>query len=119
MAGTLVVAELADGKVQAHDAQRDHVRQATRRPLRHSRHRRGRGRRGEGARGVRRAEGHRGRRRGARPGLRGERFAPTVAAVAKAGGYDTVAVTASSFGKDLAPRLAAKLGAGYAPDINR
>ena len=27
-------------------------------------------------------------------------------------------MTASSFGKDLAPRLAAKLGAGYAPDIN-
>src|SRR5258708_38212400 len=47
-----------------------------------------------------------------------ERFAPTVAAVAKAGGYDTVAVTASSYGKDLAPRVAAKLGAGYAPDIN-
>jgi electron transfer flavoprotein alpha subunit len=48
-----------------------------------------------------------------------ERFAPTVAAVAKAGGYDTVAVAASSFGKDLAPRVAAKLGAGYAPDIDR
>jgi electron transfer flavoprotein alpha subunit len=47
-----------------------------------------------------------------------ERFAPTVAAVVKAGGFDTVAVTATSFGKDLAPRLAAKLGAGYAPDIN-
>src|SRR6516164_5263102 len=47
-----------------------------------------------------------------------EKFAPTVAAVARAGGYDTVAVTASAFGKDLAPRVAAKLGAGYAPDIN-
>ncbi|HEX4447240.1 MAG TPA: electron transfer flavoprotein subunit alpha/FixB family protein [Polyangiaceae bacterium] len=47
-----------------------------------------------------------------------ERFAPTAAAVVKAGGFDTVAVTATSFGKDLAPRLAAKLGAGYAPDIN-
>jgi electron transfer flavoprotein alpha subunit len=45
-----------------------------------------------------------------------ERFAPTVAAIAK-GGFDVVAVTASSFGKDLAPRVAAKLGAGYAPDI--
>ncbi len=33
-----------------------------------------------------------------------ERFAPTVAAVAKSGGFDTVVVTASSFGKDLAPR---------------
>ncbi len=48
-----------------------------------------------------------------------EKFAPTVAAVAKAGGYDTIAFTASTFGKDLAPRVAAKLGAGYAPDINQ
>ena len=47
-----------------------------------------------------------------------EKFAPTVAAVVKAGGFDTVVVTATSFGKDLAPRLAAKLGGGYAPDIN-
>ncbi|HEY4016330.1 MAG TPA: electron transfer flavoprotein subunit alpha/FixB family protein [Polyangiaceae bacterium] len=48
-----------------------------------------------------------------------ERYAPTVAKVAKEGGFDTVAVTASVFGKDLAPRVAAKLGAGYAPDINQ
>ena len=47
-----------------------------------------------------------------------ERFAPTVAKLAKDGGYDTVVVAASAFGKDLAPRVAAKLGAGYAPDIN-
>jgi electron transfer flavoprotein alpha subunit len=47
-----------------------------------------------------------------------ERLAPTVAAVAKSGGFDVVAVTASSYGKDLAPRVAAKLGAGYAPDIS-
>lgn len=47
-----------------------------------------------------------------------ERFAPTVAKLAQDGGYDVVAVTASAFGKDLAPRVAAKLGAGYAPDIN-
>ncbi len=47
-----------------------------------------------------------------------ERYAPTLARIAKDGGYDTVAVTASAFGKDLAPRVAAKLGAGYAPDIN-
>jgi electron transfer flavoprotein alpha subunit len=47
-----------------------------------------------------------------------ERFAPTVAAVVKGGGWDTVVMTATSFGKDLAPRVAAKLGAGYAPDIN-
>jgi electron transfer flavoprotein alpha subunit len=47
-----------------------------------------------------------------------ERYAPTAAKVAKEGGYDTVALTASAFGKDLAPRISAKLGAGYAPDIN-
>jgi electron transfer flavoprotein alpha subunit len=47
-----------------------------------------------------------------------ERFAPTIAEVAKGGGFDIVAVTASSFGKDVAPRVAAKLGAGYAPDIS-
>jgi electron transfer flavoprotein alpha subunit len=48
-----------------------------------------------------------------------EAFAPTVAKVAKDAGYDTVVVTASAFGKDLAPRVAAKLAAGYAPDIDR
>jgi electron transfer flavoprotein alpha subunit len=47
-----------------------------------------------------------------------ERHAPTVAAVAKSGGFDVVVATASSFGKDVAPRVAAKLGAGYAPDIS-
>src|SRR5207237_195259 len=47
-----------------------------------------------------------------------ERYAPVVAQVAKAGGFDLIAVTASSYGKDLAPRVAAKLGAGYATDIN-
>jgi len=46
-----------------------------------------------------------------------EAFAPTIAEVAKKG-FDLVAVTASSFGKDIAPRVAAKLGAGYAPDIS-
>jgi len=45
-----------------------------------------------------------------------ERFAPTVAALGK--GYKVVVATASSFGKDLAPRVAAKLGAGYAADIS-
>ena len=44
-----------------------------------------------------------------------EHFAPTIAAVAS--GFDIIAVTASSFGKDIAPRVAAKLGAGYASDI--
>ena len=38
--------------------------------------------------------------------------------MAKSGGFDVVAITASSFGKDVAPRVAAKLGAGYAPDIS-
>jgi len=47
-----------------------------------------------------------------------ERFAPTIAEVATKGGFDIVVVTASSFGKDVAPRVAAKLGAGYAPDIS-
>ena len=47
-----------------------------------------------------------------------EAFAPTLAAVAKAVSFDVVVVTASSFGKDVAPRVAAKLGAGYAPDIS-
>ncbi len=47
-----------------------------------------------------------------------ELVAPTIAQVAKSG-YDVVAITASSFGKDVAPRVAAKLGAGYAPDISQ
>jgi len=47
-----------------------------------------------------------------------ERFAPTIAEVARGGGFDILVVTASSFGKDVAPRVAAKLGAGYAPDIS-
>jgi electron transfer flavoprotein alpha subunit len=46
-----------------------------------------------------------------------ERFAATIAEITKSGAFDTVAFTASSFGKDVAPRVAAKLGAGYAPDI--
>ncbi len=47
-----------------------------------------------------------------------EVLAPTIAAVAKDKGFDVVVFTASSFGKDIAPRVAAKLGAGYAPDIS-
>jgi electron transfer flavoprotein alpha subunit len=47
----------------------------------------------------------------------GELYTPTVATLAKSGGYDLVVVTASSFGKDLAPRVAARLGAGLASDI--
>ncbi|HVY48623.1 MAG TPA: electron transfer flavoprotein subunit alpha/FixB family protein [Minicystis sp.] len=44
-----------------------------------------------------------------------ERYAPTVADVAK--GYAVVVGTASAYGKDLLPRVAARLGAGYAADI--
>ncbi|MDI1430040.1 electron transfer flavoprotein subunit alpha/FixB family protein [Polyangium sorediatum] len=44
-----------------------------------------------------------------------ERYAPTVAAVGK--GYAVVVGTASAYGKDLLPRVAARLGAGYASDI--
>jgi electron transfer flavoprotein alpha subunit len=48
-----------------------------------------------------------------------EAYAPTVDAVTRAGGYTVVAITASSYGKDLAPRVAVRLGAGLAPDISR
>jgi len=47
-----------------------------------------------------------------------ERFAPTIATLVTQGGFSVLALTASSFGKDVAPRVAAKLGAGYAPDIS-
>jgi electron transfer flavoprotein alpha subunit len=48
-----------------------------------------------------------------------ERFAATVAQVSRDGGWDTVVMAATTFGKDLAPRVAAKLSAGYAPDVDR
>jgi len=44
-----------------------------------------------------------------------ERYAPTVAAVGK--GFGIVVGTASAYGKDLLPRVAARLGAGFASDI--
>lgn len=44
-----------------------------------------------------------------------EKFVPTVAEAAK--GFDVIVATASSFGKDLLPRIAARLSAGYAGDI--
>jgi electron transfer flavoprotein alpha subunit len=44
-----------------------------------------------------------------------ESYAPTVAAAAK--GYEVVVGAASAYGKDLLPRVAARLGAGYAADI--
>ncbi len=46
-----------------------------------------------------------------------ERYAPTVVAIAK-NGFQVVVGTASAFGKDLLPRVAAALGAGYANDIS-
>jgi electron transfer flavoprotein alpha subunit len=45
-----------------------------------------------------------------------ETYSPTVAAVA--GAYDLVVATASSYGKDLLPRVAARLDAGYAGDCS-
>lgn len=45
-----------------------------------------------------------------------EAFAPTVAALGK--GFDLVCATASSFGKDLMPRVAARLDAAYAGDCS-
>ena len=45
-----------------------------------------------------------------------ERYAPTVAALAS--GYAVVVGTASAYGKDLLPRVAARLSAGYAGDIS-
>ncbi len=45
-----------------------------------------------------------------------ERYAPTVANIGK--GYAVVVGTASAYGKDLLPRVAARLGAGYAGDIS-
>jgi electron transfer flavoprotein alpha subunit len=47
-----------------------------------------------------------------------ERYAPTVAGLARDGAWDTIVLTASAFGRDLAPRVAARLGAGYAPDVD-
>jgi len=44
-----------------------------------------------------------------------ETYAPTVAAAAK--GFDVVVGTASAYGKDLMPRVAARLGGGYVGDI--
>jgi electron transfer flavoprotein alpha subunit len=55
------------------------------------------------------------------PAIKGhvaEQHAPTIAKVAKEGGFDVIVATASSFGKDVMPRVAARLGAGYAPDVS-
>jgi electron transfer flavoprotein alpha subunit len=47
-----------------------------------------------------------------------ELFTPTVVSTAKKG-FDVVVTAASAFGKDLMPRVAAALGAGYANDISQ
>jgi electron transfer flavoprotein alpha subunit len=46
-----------------------------------------------------------------------ERYAPTIAELAKSGGYGVLAATATTYGKDLMPRVAARLEAGVASDI--
>ena len=48
-----------------------------------------------------------------------EAFAPTIASAVSQGNYGVVAACASSFGKDLLPRVAAKLDAGVASDISK
>jgi electron transfer flavoprotein alpha subunit len=45
-----------------------------------------------------------------------EKYSPTVSELAKKG-YGVVTATASTFGKDLLPRVAARIGAGYVGDI--
>jgi len=45
-----------------------------------------------------------------------ERYAPVVASAAK--GFDVIVATASSYGKDLLPRVAARLDAAYAADCS-
>src|SRR5688572_30112571 len=45
-----------------------------------------------------------------------EKYSPTVAELAKKG-YGVVVATASTYGKDLLPRVAARIGAGYVGDI--
>jgi electron transfer flavoprotein alpha subunit len=47
-----------------------------------------------------------------------EKYAPTAAELAKKGGYGVVTSVASTYGKDLLPRIAAKLGAANISDIS-
>ena len=51
-------------------------------------------------------------------GYLAEKYAPTVAETAKAGSHGVVVATATTYGKDLLPRVAARLGAGVASDIS-
>ena len=50
-------------------------------------------------------------------GYLAEHFAPTVASVAK--DFNIIVATASAYGKDLMPRVAARLQAGYAADVSK
>jgi electron transfer flavoprotein alpha subunit len=47
-----------------------------------------------------------------------EKYAPTIADLAKKGNYSVVTTVASTYGKDLLPRVAAKLGAANISDIS-
>ncbi|MET0391079.1 MAG: electron transfer flavoprotein subunit alpha/FixB family protein [Polyangiales bacterium] len=47
-----------------------------------------------------------------------EKYAPTIAELAKKGNYGVVTSVASTYGKDLLPRVAAKLGAANISDIS-
>jgi electron transfer flavoprotein alpha subunit len=47
-----------------------------------------------------------------------EKYAPTVAELGKSG-YGVITATASTYGKDLLPRVAARLSAGYVADVRR
>ena len=51
-------------------------------------------------------------------GYVGEKYAPTIADLAKKGNYAVVTTVASTYGKDLLPRVAAKLGAANISDIS-
>jgi electron transfer flavoprotein alpha subunit len=51
-------------------------------------------------------------------GYTAEKYAPTVAEVAKKGGYGVVTAVATTYGKDLLPRVAARLGAANISDIS-
>lgn len=51
-------------------------------------------------------------------GYTAEKYAPTIAELAKKGNYGVVAGVASTYGKDLFPRVAAKLGAANISDIS-
>ena len=51
-------------------------------------------------------------------GYTAEKYAPTIAELAKKGNYPVVTGVASTYGKDLFPRVAAKLGAANISDIS-